>query len=364
MERPSIAIIGGGIIGCMTAWEIASRTHEASIVVLDRDMVGCGATRVSAGLHVPRGATERVRQMAAYSQDFYEKLKQARPRLPIRALSMSVVASEAKALDLQAMFLDSARLTRAAGIPRGPIRVPESDGVWDGQRCQHADVFGLTQALAQELRSCVSFREGVRVTAIESTAEAVSVELSSGEALAFDQVVLAPGPWLTAPAWRTLLAPLGLRVKKIVALHIEQCPSEHDGAIVFQDVDAFLLPLLDRRQWLFSYTSQEWDVDPDTVAVGLSAQDVDEGLDCLRRFAPDFAERCAGGRVFCDAFSTDRQPRIQTLDEAGRVVFAGAANGSGYRLAPAIAFEAADLLHVAGRSDRKLSHRRVGLDPL
>jgi hypothetical protein len=38
------------------------------------------------------------------------------------------------------------------------------------------------------------------------------------------------------------------------------------------------------------------------------------------------------GRVFCDAFSRTGEPVV--LDRAGRVVFAGAANGSGYRLAP------------------------------
>jgi hypothetical protein len=35
---------------------------------------------------------------------------------------------------------------------------------------------------------------------------------------------------------------------------------------------------------------------------------------------------------------------VRPLDEAGRIVFAGAAGGSGYRLAPAIAAEAVDLL--------------------
>jgi D-arginine dehydrogenase len=36
---------------------------------------------------------------------------------------------------------------------------------------------------------------------------------------------------------------------------------------------------------------------------------------------------------------------VRALDETGRIVFAGAANGSGYRLAPAIASQAVDLLH-------------------
>jgi glycine/D-amino acid oxidase-like deaminating enzyme len=50
--------------------------------------------------------------------------------------------------------------------------------------------------------------------------------------------------------------------------------------------------------------------------------------------------------VFCDAYSPSREPLVRTLDHDARIVFAGAANGSGYRLAPAIAAEAADLLRI------------------
>ncbi len=346
MGRASIAIVGAGIVGCLTAREIAARAPDASVLVLDRDMIGCGATRRSAGLHVPRGATDRVRRMAAYSQGYYEKLKEACPSLPIHPLGMSVVASEAIEPPLQEVYLDRAGLTRAEGVANHLVRVSERAGVWRGEGCQYADVRGLTQALAQELRPRVGFREGVRVTAIEPGAGAVVLELGTGEALTVEQVVLAPGPWLTAPPWETLVAQLGVRVKKIVALHIEQRPSERDGAIVFQDEDAFLLPLLDRGHWLFSHTCQEWDVDPDAAAAGLSPHNLAEALDCLRRHAPALVDHCAGGRVFCDAYSTDREPQIRALDGAGRVVVAGAAGGSGYRLAPAIALEAADLLRL------------------
>jgi hypothetical protein len=41
---------------------------------------------------------------------------------------------------------------------------------------------------------------------------------------------------------------------------------------------------------------------------------------------------------------------VSTVDGSRRVVFAGAANGSGYRLAPAMAAQAVDLLTpVSGR---------------
>lgn len=347
MMRADIAVVGAGIVGCMVAHEMVRRAPEASVVVLDRDSIGCGASRRSAGLHFPRGATDRVRYMSAYSQDYYEQLKRTRPWLPIRALGMAIVAPLTSAAHLRELYLGRARLKRADHVPGELVRVPDGAGVWHGEGCQYADVHALAQSLACELRPRVSIREGVSVVAVDSADGAVTVHFGSGEALTADQVVLAPGPWLTAPAWKALVAPLGARVKKVVALHIELCPAAEDGAIIFQEEDAFLLPLHDRGHWLFSYTCREWDVDPDAPVGGLSPRNVEEARDVLGRYAPELAARCTAGRVFCDAYSRSGEPQVEPLDPDRRIVFAGAANGSGYRLAPAIAAEAADLLHTS-----------------
>jgi glycine/D-amino acid oxidase-like deaminating enzyme len=133
-------------------------------------------------------------------------------------------------------------------------------------------------------------------------------------------------------------------VKKIVALHVEQPATTRDHVVLFQDDDAFLLPLPHRGHWLFSYTCRKWDVDPDWPPDGLTAEDIAEAHSCLGRYAPTLVERCTSGRAFCDAYSQDGEPVVRALDDAGRIVFAGAANGSGYRLAPAIAAAAAKTL--------------------
>jgi D-arginine dehydrogenase len=184
------------------------------------------------------------------------------------------------------------------------------------------------------------------VTGLAADRDRVTVKAGTGETIIADQVVLAPGPWLAAPAWRELVAPLGLRVKKVVALHIEQRPSPADEVVVFDDEDAFLLPVASRGHWLFSYTCTEWDVDPDALTEGVSASNLGAARDCLRRYSPSLAQACRSGRVFCDAYSRSGEPVVQALDETGRIVFAGAANGSGYRLAPAIAAQAIDLLYL------------------
>lgn len=368
----------------MVAREITARIPDASVVLLDRDTVGTGASRRSAGLHCPRGSTERVRRMARYSQDYYGELKAGAPGLPIHEVPMSVVASPASAPRLREVYLDSAELTRTdhlpdrapSGHPGGPgnpgdpahpghpgIRFPEDAEIWDCQGAQYADVYALVQELTRELRPRATLRECVRVDAVNTVGHNgrdtgdVELRLGTGETLTAGRVVLAPGPWLAAPAWRGLVAPLGARVKKVVALHIEQVPDRGDRAVVFQDEDAFLLPLHALGHWLFSYTCTTWDVDPDEMVDGLSPHDVDEARGSLRRHAPELAERGVSGRVFCDAYSPTGEPEVRALED-GRVVFAGAANGSGYRLAPAIAAEAADLLHLPPKPPHTMEKQR------
>jgi D-arginine dehydrogenase len=341
-----VAVVGGGIIGCMVARTLAARAPGTSVIVLDRHAAGCGASQRSAGLHIPRGRTDRVRRMASFSQDYYDRLRAGCPTLPIHPLDMLVVASQAPD-----QYLDGAALTQAGALPEW-IRAPTGAGAWRGAGCHYADVWALTQALATELRPFVSVREGLRVTGVEPRDGSVVLRLGTGDTVTAGQVVLAPGPWLAAPAWRELVAPVGARVKKIVAAHLDLAVSGRDSAVIFEDEDAFLLPMRGRGHWLFSYTCREWDVEPDALAGGLSRRDLDAAREVLARYAPDLVPRVVGGRVFCDAYSGTGEPQVRTVDPAGRVVFAGAANGSGYRLAPAIAEQAADLLlsPIASRS--------------
>ncbi|MFE0379188.1 NAD(P)/FAD-dependent oxidoreductase [Streptomyces inhibens] len=346
MDLGTVAVIGGGIIGSLVARQIIHQHPAGTVLLLDRDSVGCGASRRSAGLHFPRGASERVRRMSGYSQEFYEKLKADRPTSPIYPVGMSVV-SQAGQGDLERIYTEPVRRADspiALDACGAEVRVPPHLSVWDVKGAQYADVHRLVQALVTDLRPRVGVREGVRVTALDPGGPGVGISLSTGERLTVDRVVLAPGPWLNAPAWADLVAPIGARIKKIVALHIDQPADETDRALVFHDEDAFLLPLAYRGHWLFSYTCQDWDVDPDQVDADLVAHDVEQARACLSRYAPSLALRCTSGRVFCDAYSVSGQPLVRRLDPDGRVVFAGAANGSGYRLAPAIAAEAVQLL--------------------
>jgi glycine/D-amino acid oxidase-like deaminating enzyme len=362
MAEPDIAIVGGGIVGCLIARELAARAPGASVTVLDRDAVGAGASRRSAGLHLPRGSSDRTRRMSAYSHAYYADLKRGDPGLPIHPLGATVVTRDGdgligRYLPLAAPAPSFAAPSSAApsfaapSFDALPLALPAGSRAWRITGGHYCDVYRLAQALAARLRPRVAFCEGVAVTGLVPGGDRVTVQCGTGARMAAGAVILAPGPWVAAPAWRDLLAPLGLRVKRVAALHIARKPGPADEAIMFDSDDAFLLPLAHRGHWLFSYCCREWDVDPDGPAAGLTAADVREARDTLRRYSPALADACRGGQVFCDAYGPDGEPVVRPLDPSGRIVFAGASGGSGYRLGPAIAAEAADLASrdLAGR---------------
>lgn len=341
MHPVDLAIVGGGVVGALIAHEAAAAFPDATIAVLERGLIGQGASSRSAGVHFPRGASARVRAMTEHSQRVWERLATDLD-LPIRAVDATVVATgDAAAISTTYLGLG------AESVPADPARgraAPPGARAWTLPGCHYADVRGVADRVLARLRNDVTVLEGVEVTGLSSAGEH-RLTLGHGSELCARRVVLAPGPWIAHRAWTDLVAPLGLRVKKVVAAHLESAPAPGDPLMIFDDEDAFLLPLHRRGHILFSYTCNRWDVAPDDADLVLERSDLDDARAVLGRFAPDLVARCNSGRVFCDAYSPHREPVVAELRPG--LVFAGAANGSGYRLAPAIATETVAALDLA-----------------
>ncbi len=342
--RERVVVAGAGIIGSVIVREILAGRPGTEIVAVDRGLVGSGASRHSAGLHFAAGRTDRVRAMAEMSERYYQALAASDPSLPIHPIALHAVAFGAAAEAAWCNFVKAGPIETSPACARAAMGQPSGASVWSVPGCHYADVGDLAGQLVRGLRSTISLLEGVAVASIQEETGAALLMLSTGETLRADRLILAPGPWVNAPAWRELIAPLGIRVKKVVALHLDAPVGKEDAAVLFPEEDAFLLPLQHRGHWLFSYTCLDWDVDPDAPQPSVNRQNLDEAQAVLRRYAPELAGRLRSGRVFCDAYSPSREPIVATVGASGRVIFAGAANGSGYRLAPAIAAETLRLL--------------------
>lgn len=74
-KHADIVIIGGGIIGCSTAYHLA-KNHKANIVLLERDRLTSGSTWHAAGLVGQLRSSASITQLLKYSVELYKNLDQ------------------------------------------------------------------------------------------------------------------------------------------------------------------------------------------------------------------------------------------------------------------------------------------------
>jgi glycine cleavage system aminomethyltransferase T/glycine/D-amino acid oxidase-like deaminating enzyme len=73
-SHAGVVVIGGGIIGCSTAYHLA-RDHKADVVLLERGRLTGGSTWHAAGLVGQLRSSASITQVLRYSVDLYKKLE-------------------------------------------------------------------------------------------------------------------------------------------------------------------------------------------------------------------------------------------------------------------------------------------------
>jgi glycine oxidase len=140
-SQVDVAVIGGGIVGLAVAWH--ARERGLSVVVLERDRIGCGASHVAAGMLAPVAEVEfgehgrRVLELglrsAAMWPRFAEELERASGMdLGVRRIGTLMVAhddDEARELERQWEFrrslgLRAIRLRASEAREREPALAP------------------------------------------------------------------------------------------------------------------------------------------------------------------------------------------------------------------------------------------------
>jgi len=74
-DRAQIVVIGGGIIGCSTAYHLA-RDHKADVILLEQGQLTSGSTWHAAGLVGQLRSSASITKMLKYSVDLYKRLDQ------------------------------------------------------------------------------------------------------------------------------------------------------------------------------------------------------------------------------------------------------------------------------------------------
>ena len=348
-ERPiDLLVIGGGIVGTWAAYCALEEHHRWRVVLAERSLIGGGTTRFSLGLSLPLGRTARQRQMAADSDREYRRLGAGIDGLAIHAVDVCFVVGRSGLPELK-RALSGSGVREIAGAERDALRarlpalrLARDEVVLGGIAGWCGRPAEVAVALAERVRAHESAAvwDGATVEAVVPDRDLACATLADGRELGARRVIVATGPMLVDGAVAGSATARGIRVKKVVALHFDQSPSPGDPVVFFAEDDAFLLPALERRQWLLSYRSSVWDPPPDPGTFTVEEGDRVNGLALIRRRWPELAGTYVGGRASCDAYSPDWTPLVEAIDDAGRIVLAGGCSGSGFRLAPAIATEA------------------------
>lgn len=208
MTLPShaeIVVIGGGIIGCSTAYHLA-RDHKADVVLLEQGKLTSGSTWHAAGLVGQLRSSASITRVLKYSVDLYKGLE-AETGLAT-GWKMTGCLRLATNQDRWTEFKRLATTARSFGMDMHLISPREVEAMWplmdvsdlvgaswlptDGQ----ANPSDITQSLARGARMCgAKLFEDVRVTGFEMMdGRIVSVRTTQGD-IACEKVVNCGGQW-------------------------------------------------------------------------------------------------------------------------------------------------------------------------
>jgi sarcosine oxidase subunit beta len=213
---PNVVVVGGGIIGAASAYELSRR--GASVTLVERDELAAGASGRNQGWLV-LSSDEHLGPMSRVSLPMYEELIDSSP-VPVRFDRESVghllVATEATGVEAvrehasqwATTGVHAERLDGVALRELEPALAHDPAEAWFLEHGRRIDPGALTVALALRARELgADVRTHVSARALIAAGDRVTGVVTDDGVLAADAVVLAAGPWSAA-----LTRPLGLHL--------------------------------------------------------------------------------------------------------------------------------------------------------
>ena len=204
-QQAEIVVIGGGIIGCSTAYHLA-KDHKANVLLLEMGQLTSGSTWHAAGLVGQLRSSASITRVLKYSVDLYKGLE-AETELAT-GWKMTGCLRLATNQDRWTEFLRLATTARSFGMEMHLLSPEEVKAMWplmdtsdlvgaswlptDGQ----ASPSDITQSLAKGARMHgAKIHEHVRVTGFEVDGDTIiRVKTDKGD-IACEKVVNCAGQW-------------------------------------------------------------------------------------------------------------------------------------------------------------------------
>lgn len=201
-----IGIIGGGIIGCAIARELARR--GARVTVLEQRAVGGGATQASAGVLAPYVEAHEpgplqdliVRSLGLYDGFIASVRVESGVDIDYSSCgSLEVAVDEREVEVLRATasrFADRGlRWIEATEVRRMCPAIAHSLGGVIAPSHGYVAATDLVRGLARAAEALGTRFRSTRVQAVERTGSETRVRLEGNELMGFDEVVVASGSW-------------------------------------------------------------------------------------------------------------------------------------------------------------------------
>jgi sarcosine dehydrogenase len=204
-DKAQFVVIGGGIIGCSTAYHLA-RDHKADVVLLEQNRLTSGSTWHAAGLVGQLRSSASITQVLKYSVDLYKKLDAETGletgwkmtgclRLATnqdRWTEYKRLATTAQSFGMEMHLLSAAEVKTMWPLMETSDLVGASWLPTDGQ----ASPSDITQSLAKGARMHgAKIVEGARVIGFEiANGRVLAVETSLGR-IACETVINCGGQW-------------------------------------------------------------------------------------------------------------------------------------------------------------------------
>ena len=340
-DRADVVVIGGGIMGLATAWNLAQIQPGKSIVVLDKTYLCGGASgRNGGGVRAQWSSETNIRLMKRSIElcsDFATKM-----RINVwfrRGGYLFLARTDERAKQLA----ESAELQRSIGLPtrmidRGDIKeiVPELDtghvvaASWnpdDGVVFPWPFVWGYARA-CQKLG--VSIHTHTEVTALETRSGRIAGVVTSKGTIATERVLVCAGAW--SP-----------EITRMVGVELPSHPHRHEICST-EPLKPFLRPLVgDLSDGLYFSQSMRGE-----IVGGISNAQVPDGLDqnSSLRFLGLYARALA--RVMpilgdvkilrqwagCYDITPDGNPLVGDVDEVPGLFLMSGFMGHGFMMAP------------------------------
>jgi sarcosine dehydrogenase len=200
-----IVVIGGGIIGCSTAYHLA-RDHKADVILIEQGKVTSGTTWHAAGLVGQLRSSASITKVLKYSVDLYKGLAAETgldtgwkmtgclrlAMTPDRWTEFKRLATTARSFGMEMELIGPAEVKRMWPLMETSDLIGASWLPTDGQ----ASPSDITQSLAKGARMHgAKIHEGIRVTGFRMDGRRIThVETDQG-VVACDKVVNCGGMW-------------------------------------------------------------------------------------------------------------------------------------------------------------------------